>query len=609
MGKGFLGVVVTAALALPAAASAGTYTVVSCQWPGAGGVNHSWTHVDTGFGAPQPTAYKPFQECQAGGRGFGVETGGDATAGNLTISEFGFDAPAGTRIIKLSVLRSGQKQRFSDNLSLEGWALYGQSADGGVIGGGFGETCSTKDGSAACTVPTPGKPNPQDFDLNTTRVHYGIVCAADANGCPTTSGGTPLAVMAVKGAAVTLSDDSAPTLAAAGPLLADGWVPASATVTADAADNAGIASLRVLVDGAPRDGGDRSCDNTMAVPCANVAGAQLGLGSAELADGTHTVTVVAQDAAGNPATTERRVRIDFHAPTVIVALPRHRRVRASVVDGASGVQQVVVTARDDRGGEARTLRLARLRHGRTSARYSGIPASHLVLRVSARDNAGNERVDEGHPTALSFSRARVGTGTRRIRGGRLRVPFGRSVTIRGRLVDSAGRGQAGRALTAAATIRRAGARRSAAGATTTDAKGRFAIGVPAGVSRTLHIAFDGGGGALRTARAVSLRVPAHTTLHASPAAVRGAGRVTFRGTVARRGQSIPRGGLTVLLQGRQGRGWRTFKAARTDRRGRWRARYRFTGRAGSFAIRALVRRSPSFPFDTGTSRVVRVRVS
>ena len=145
------------------------------------------------------------------------------------------------------------------------------------------------------------------------------------------------------------------------------------------------------------------CDFTRPVPCANVAGARLGLGTAELADGAHTVTVAAQDAAGNPASIARSVQVDFHAPTVIAALPRRGRVSASVVDGASGVQQVVITARDDRGGDARALRLARLRRGRTSARYGRIPASHLVLHVTARDAAGNERVEDGRPTALTVT--------------------------------------------------------------------------------------------------------------------------------------------------------------------------------------------------------------
>lgn len=153
-----------------------------------------------------------------------------------------------------------------------------------------------------------------------------------------------------------------------------------------------------------------------------------------------------------------------------------------------------------------------------------------------------------------------------------------------------------------------GARRTPAATTTTDGQGRFSVRVPAGPSRVLRLAFDGGAGALRTVRALSLRVPASTTIAPSRRAVVGTGRVRFRGTVARRGQPIPRGGLTILLQGRQHSGWRTFKAARTDRQGRWRATYRFTGRPGSYPIRAFVRRSPAFPFDAGTSRVVRVRV-
>jgi hypothetical protein len=616
MGKGFVvGALALAMLALPAGASAGTYTVVACQWPGAGGQNNSWQTQVNGSGvAAQPTAYQVVQQCQAGGAGLQVQSGGDAQAGFFTFAEWFFQAPAGTRITRLQIARHGEKRRYSDDPDTgDGWKIYGQDVNGAPLGGAIGgETCANPPGQAVCSVPPASGADPQTYELSTTRLAYGVICASAKDqtvySCPTNYAGYPLAFMSVRGAAVTLSDDSAPTLAAAGPLLADGWVPAAATVSADASDDVGIRSLRVLVDGALRDGGARTCDFTRPVPCANVAGAQLGLGSAELADGAHTVAVVAEDAAGNPASTERRVRIDFHAPTVIVALPRRGRVRASVVDGASGVQQVVVTARDDRGGAARALRLARLRRGRTSARYGAIPAAHLVLQVSVRDRAGNERVDDGHPTALSFSRARVGTRTRRVRRNRLSVPFARSVTLRGRLVDAAGHGQGGRALTATATIRRVGARRTAAGGTTTDAKGRFAVRVPAGVSRTLRIAFDGGGGALRTARGVSLRVPAQSTIRASRSRVSGAGRVTFRGTVARRGQSIPRGGLTVLLQGREGRAWRTFKAARTDRRGAWRATYRFSGRAGSFAIRALVRRSPSFPFDTGTSRVVRVRV-
>jgi hypothetical protein len=107
---------------------------------------------------------------------------------------------------------------------------------------------------------------------------------------------------------------------------------------------------------------------------------------------------------------------------------------------------------------------------------------------------------------------------------------------------------------------------------------------------------------------VRLAVPARTTLRVSRHTVAAAGRVLFRGRVNSHDQPIPPGGLTVLVQGRQGHSWGTFEAVRTGRAGRWRAVYRFTGRPGRFPIRALVRRSPTFPFEAGISQVVTVRV-
>ena len=57
MGKGLVGALVLAAIAFPATASAGTYTVVACQWAGAGGQNNSWQSEVLGFAAPvTPTA-------------------------------------------------------------------------------------------------------------------------------------------------------------------------------------------------------------------------------------------------------------------------------------------------------------------------------------------------------------------------------------------------------------------------------------------------------------------------------------------------------------------------------------------------------------------------
>jgi hypothetical protein len=181
------------------------------------------------------------------------------------------------------------------------------------------------------------------------------------------------------------------------------------------------------------------------------------------------------------------------------------------------------------------------------------------------------------------------------------------VTVHERLVNAVRHGVAGVPVAATATVRRLGATAQPAGTTTTDARGRFALTVPAGLSRNLRITFPGGAGVLSTSRPLTLAVPARTTLRLSHRANVGAKRVVFRARVNAHGQPIPPGGLTVLVHGRQGRSWATFAAARTDGAGRRRAARRFTGRPGRLPIRALVRRSPAFPFDAGTSRVVAVR--
>jgi hypothetical protein len=72
---------------------------------------------------------------------------------------------------------------------------------------------------------------------------------------------------------------------------------------------------------------------------------------------------------------------------------------------------------------------------------------------------------------------------------------------------------------------------------------------------------------------------------------------------------VPRRGKLVVLQGRQaGRGWRTIADGRSDRRGRFRLSYRFSGAAGTFSVRARVPADAGYPYATGVSRAVRVRV-
>ena len=209
---------------------------------------------------------------------------------------------------------------------------------------------------------------------------------------------------------------------------------------------------------------------------------------------------------------------------------------------------------------------------------------------------------------MTATSAKVGRRFRKVRSGRVRIPFGRSATLRGRLTLSAGQSFAGQTIVATSAVRKRGAPAVAAGSAVTDRRGRFAIKVPAGPSRTYRLVFSGSGGALAAGRGVSVRVPASSTIRASRTRLSGAGLVRFSGRLRTRGQRIPGRGLVLVLQGRSAGKWRTFTDTRTNRKGRWRASYFFRGHSGRYPIRVRIRKQSGFPFELGYSRRLTVRV-
>ncbi len=74
------------------------------------------------------------------------------------------------------------------------------------------------------------------------------------------------------------------------------------------------------------------------------------------------------------------------------------------------------------------------------------------------------------------------------------------------------------------------------------------------------------------------------------------------------GQGLPTRGVVIALQAFDAGRWRTFVDTRTDRRGRWSASNRFSGRPGTYPVRLRIRRQARFPFVLGVSRTVRVTV-
>ena len=232
----------------------------------------------------------------------------------------------------------------------------------------------------------------------------------------------------------------------------------------------------------------------------------------------------------------------------------------------------------------------------------------LMLRV--RDAAGNVRLE---PVAKAVEvRNESGTApaslrlTARLAGSSrstATVPFGRRVTVRGRL---------SRASTGVGRVRvkvlerpqRPRAREVLLGTALTKLDGSFSYRLAAHrPSRTVRLSYASGGQV--ASRTVRLRVRTAARLQAS---LRGV-VVRFNGRVV--GLPLPLAGKHVLLQGRApGFSWATFDKARTDRRGVYSGRYRLPIRRPGvkLQIRVVVPRERSYPYESYTGRPITLRV-
>jgi hypothetical protein len=176
-----------------------------------------------------------------------------------------------------------------------------------------------------------------------------------------------------------VNDTAAPTVTMTNP--AAGSLGGTATIAATATDDIGVVGVQFLLDGASLGAEDTA-------PPYELAWATL-----TVANGTHTLTAVARDAAGNQTTATNvvvTVANDTTAPTVTMTSPAGGNV--------SGTVTVAATAADDFGvvGVQFLLDGADLGGEDTTAPYEAVLATLSVangdhtLTAVARDAAGNQ---------------------------------------------------------------------------------------------------------------------------------------------------------------------------------------------------------------------------
>jgi hypothetical protein len=196
-------------------------------------------------------------------------------------------------------------------------------------------------------------------------------------------------------------------------------------------------------------------------------------------------------------------------------------------------------------------------------------------------------------------------------GGRTRrtVGFRRGAQVRLAVTDEIARPIAGAALQVRTRELRSGAEWMVAPEITTDAAGRATLLLAPGPSRRVLVEYRAYvGDAQPTAvNGVRLNVRAGVTLAVRPRRLRGGGLIRISGRLL--AATVTGIGKVVTLQARERGRWRDFESARTHRGGLFSAAYRFSRAArGTFPIRAVVRADAGYPYATGRSRTVLVRV-
>ena len=190
------------------------------------------------------------------------------------------------------------------------------------------------------------------------------------------------------------------------------------------------------------------------------------------------------------------------------------------------------------------------------------------------------------------------------------VPYGRTRSIIGRLTTAEGAPIVGAALDVSATTGRPGSRARIIGQVVTDGNGAFTFTPKAGSSRRITVSYraytlDAAASAVSD---VVLQARAGVRLAVSPKRVGARGSIRFRGRLL---GGPGRAGTQVVIYALGGSRSRIPVATvRADTRGRFRYRYRFTNSSpgATYRFRATMHSQRSYPYATGSSRRVTVRI-
>ena len=281
--------------ALPATAHAGSYHVQTCHPDGA---TPGWQLSH----AARTTAYV---DCNSLASAAGIRARnviGNGIAPGLAAASASLTAPRGTYFdwarLDIDVTAQLGWQAGLYDFANKRWLLCGA-------------TCATTYGWLR-----------REIALNTSRL--GVLAICGSSSCETAN--KAHGSVGIRNVSARVQDPVIPTLALkGGSLLSGRWLRAVQTLRFAASDNAGLRSVRLHLDGRPDADAPTRCDFHLVLPCTPALDRVLTTDLRTVSDGTHSVALVATDAASNVTRKSFPIRVDNTPPGPIANLASDAR--------------------------------------------------------------------------------------------------------------------------------------------------------------------------------------------------------------------------------------------------------------------------------------------
>jgi hypothetical protein len=347
------------------------------------------------------------------------------------------------------------------------------------------------------------------------------------------------------------------------------------------------------------------------------------------APGAYTLKLWLRDQAGNEdqrlAAPLVTLRYDDASPEASFEAPDPNDptlVAVKTTDRGSGVSAGQIQMRRQGVGQWLTLPTT-IAAGRLTAHIDDERLGDGVfeLQATATDAAGNQRTTtqraDGSAETITLPlrlKTSLKSGVVIRHGHRTHLAqaafahYGQLVRVRGRLTSPEGNPLQGVDVQAFTQIRDGITPPRLIATVKTSRTGAFSFLVRKGPSRSIRIRYDGTNQIRPSTKILVLNVRSGTSMRPNHRRVVNGESVRFHGRI--RTGRIPQHGKLVEVQVWVRGQWRTFATARAGQRGSWNYDYRFDGTRGqqTYRFRAKVPPETGYPFATGRSRVVRVRV-